>query len=229
MWWRQSTPIPLVLVFDCSGGISPPAAKFLPPGVELHPADVDGDGFQLGGALANAVEVARHAHTLGPDDAILVIDDDDYYSPRHVEVTVAALERERVDWTGAQRIGFQWRPNQMPPEIVDSGWGPGQHAAWAYRLRLYDRAGGYREELGRTAGARSDVYLGQRMGWTRCATHRALTHVRRQFGYASISAPGMNFDRARLRASVPLLPSIQPAWRPELDALERWCLANQGG
>lgn len=218
-WARQSVRVPLFLLFDGE----PPPIEYLPPGVTLELAAQQGAAFTVGVLMAEAVERARRVHQLDLADGVMVIDDDDYYSPRHVEVTLQALER--AEWTGAQRIGIQWRPGQMPPEIVESGWGPGQHATWAYRLRAYDRVGGYGDDA-----ERFDVLLGQRMGWTRCTTHRSLTHVRRQFGYASVSSPAVRFDRARLHATVPKLGRIQPAqWRDDLEVLERWALANQAG
>lgn len=223
-WARQSMPCPLFLYFN---GIPLPI-EYLPPGVVLEqcaPAlSESSDLAPLGSMMSAAVARARALFELTPDDAVLVIDDDDYYSPHHVEATTAALQR--AEWTGAQRIGIQWRPRQMPPEIIQAGWGPGQHAAWGYRLRTYDRAGGY---FGGES-TRSDVSLGQRMGWALCSSHRRLTHVRRQFGYASISSPQIGFSRERLRASTPRLARIQPAqWSADLDALERWTLAHEIG
>lgn len=219
-WIKQTRPTPLLVWLDGYAG-----KVVAPDGVHVHHAPRKGANTTIGPVRAAAVELARELYSLGPMDGLLVLDDDDYYSPSHAERTIAALERAPHGWTGAQRVGYQWHRDMMPPEIVSSGGGPGQHAAWGVRLDLYDRVGGYLDD------AREDTSLGARMGWLHCTPHTNLTHVRRQFGSTLSSVlkghHAAPYDRDQLRRDNPVPPLIEPTWRPELAELECWTLERE--
>jgi hypothetical protein len=214
-WMAQSRPVPLLVWLDgCTAAIDCRRDD-----IAFHRARRSGGVDTIGGVRRAAVEWTRERFGLGPEDAIVLLDDDDYYSPHHAARTLDALE-QGADWTGALRIGVQWRPDQMPPEVMASAGGPGQQAAWAMRLRVYDLAGGYFED-----DRLEDVQLAQRIGWSTCRPHAFLTHVRRQFGGAS-SLSSAGYDRDALRVGeLPRL--IAPTWRPELVELERWTLEHE--
>lgn len=217
MWERQTRAVPLLLWLD---GVpqSVPTVD-LPPSVYPYRCPRLGEPNRIGGVRAAAVAVARDRFKLAPSDAIIIIDDDDFYSSRHVERTLDALLS--AEWTGAGRIGIQWTRGAVP-DLVGNVFGPGQHAAWAMRLRLYDLAGGYQEQ-----DEAEDVRLADRIGWARCLTHQHVTHVRRQYGYGSLSSPPIAYDRALLRERVPLAEAIAPSWSAELDELEHWCTTHE--
>jgi hypothetical protein len=219
MWARQSRGVPLLVWFD---DCATDCAALAGGGVVFHRGPRAGGRTTIGGVRRAAVEYARQLFALEPDDAILTLDDDDFYSSHHAAVSLAALE-QGAEWTGARRIGIQWRPYQLPPELVASDGGPGQHATWAMLLSTYDRAGGYREQ-----DRVEDMALAERLGWSACQPHRCLTHVRRQFGGASsLSAPGVAYDRDALRAAGELPTWIAPSWSHELTELERWALEHE--
>jgi hypothetical protein len=230
-WVKQTRPTPLLVWLDgYEGDVRAPMAEWPPewdqPPFYVHHAERLGPNTSIGVVRAAAVELARELYSLGPLDSFLVLDDDDYYSPTHAARTIEALERAPHGWTGAQRVGYQWQPDQMPPELVRTGGGPGQHAAWGVRLDLYDRVGGYLDD------AREDTSLGARMGWLHCTTHTALTHVRRQYG-STLSAvlkgghPGTHYDREQLRRDNTVPLRIEPTWRPQLGELECWTLEHE--
>jgi len=227
-WIKQTRPTPLLVWLDGYAG-----KVVAPGGVHVHHSERLGHNGSIGAVRAAAVELARELYSLGPADGFLVLDDDDYYSPTHAQHTVSALERAPGGWTGAARVGYQWRRDQLPPELVSNDGhapGPGQHAAWGLRLETYDRAGGY---LG--SDQYEDTDLGARIGWRACSTHYALTHVRRQFGHTLSSvlhgkAPNAaRYDRDQLRRDVPVAAEIVPTWRPELAELEIWTRTHEAG
>lgn len=226
-WIKQTRPTPLLVWLDgYAGMVVAPRGTGPGHGIHVHHAPRKGPNSSIGVVRAAAVELARELYSLGPLDGFLVLDDDDYYSPAHAERTIAALERAPHGWTGAQRVGYQWHRDMMPPELVASGGGPGQHAAWGVRLDLYDRCGGYLDD------AREDTSLGARMGWLHCTTHTNLTHVRRQYGSTLSSVlkgghPGTHYDRDQLRRDNPVPESIEPTWRHELAELECWTLEHE--
>jgi hypothetical protein len=209
-WARQTVAVPLLLWLD---GPAPELGE-LPPNVRVHQADREASPDRIGRIRASAVALARQHFELGPDDVYIALDDDDYYHPRHAELTLTALRN--APWTGARRIGLQ-RLRGTTPTLLESGpGGPGQHPTWAMRLALYDEAGGYND-------ARvEDIDLGQRIGFKQCLAHTWCTHVRRQFGTGM--AEDYNRDAARSRAK--LASSIRPTWNGELIALEAWCTRN---
>ena len=223
MWLKQTRPTPLLVWLDGYTG-----KVVAPDNVHVYRAPRLGSNDSIGAVRAAAVELARELYSLGPTDGFLALDDDDYYSPTHAARTVAALERAPHGWTGAARIGCQWRPDQMPPEIVSSDSGPGQQAAWALRMDTYDRAGGYQPD------AYEDTALAARIGWPACTTHHALTHVRRQFGdnlsgvLHGRSPHVAHYDRTQARRARVLPNAIGPSWRPALAHLEAWTRSHEG-
>jgi hypothetical protein len=171
----------------------------------------------LGAARAAAVQAARDRFGLGLKSAIVVLDDDDFYSSRHFEATLAALDRAPGGWTGSLAIGLTC--DGGPIEFVRNESGVGQHATWAYTLARYDAGGGYPD-----IAKDEDLGLGYGMKWRECTPHWYCTHVRRQTTIASIS--GLGFDRAKLRSMVKSRRNIGPLWTKELRDLDRWCAAR---
>jgi hypothetical protein len=137
MWARQSIPIKLLVwLDDCPVEVTSPS-----PLVHVHRSPRLGNRHGIGGVRAAAVALARELWGI---DSFLVLDDDDYYSPHHAELTLRALEVSPHGWTGGLRVGIQWGPDG-PIELVRGGSGPGQHATWALSIATYDAAGGYLE------------------------------------------------------------------------------------
>ncbi len=211
-WARQTLPIPLLLWLD---GPAPELGE-LPPHVHVHQAEREASPDRIGLIRAAAVELARKRFDLAPSDAYIALDDDDYYHPRHAELTVAALRN--APWTGARRIGLQRRRGELPILLESGPGGPGQHPTWAMRLALYDMAGGY------TSARVEDIDLGQRIGFKHCIAHTWCTHVRRQYG----TGMAEDYDRDAARARARLAPIIEPVWSSELVELEAWCTRNLG-
>jgi hypothetical protein len=223
MWSKQTRRTPLLVWLDGYAG-----EVIAPVGVHVHHSPRIGENHSIGAVRSAAVEFARELYSLGPSDGFLVLDDDDYYSPSHAARTVKALELAPYGWTGAARVAYQWHRDMMPPDRARAtAFGPGQHAAWAMRMDVYDAAGGY---LGTDSA--EDVRLADRIGWAACATHTALTHVRRQFG-STLSAvlkgvgPSAVYDRDTLRRDLEAPPLIRATWRPELTHLECWTLEHE--
>lgn len=169
----------------------------------------------FGAVRRRSIEWARELLELDASSAVLVLDDDDFYSSRHFELTIDALTAAPGGWTGASAMGLTL--DGGPVEYVRSVRGPGQHATWGFLLGLYDQAGGYDAALARE----EDTTLGYAMKWSNCTPHGNCTHVRRQ-NRGSISGAA-NFDRQRLRASGFYAAEVRPSWSEELDALEQWC------
>lgn len=210
-WARQTQPTPLVLWLDDA----PSPLGELGELVHAHQAPKLGTGQSIGEVRAAAVNYARNLFRLGPHDAFMCLEDDDYYHPRHAEVTTGALRS--AAWTGARRLGLQ-RERWQVPELLSSPRGPGQQGTWGLRLSAYDKAGGYN-------GVRlEDMDLVDRLGWQTCVPHSFCTHVRRELGFG-MSA--LNHDREASRARSQLAPRIERApWSGELAHLERWCADN---
>jgi hypothetical protein len=170
----------------------------------------------LGMVRRAAVEAAREHFELGADDALLVLDDDDFYSSQHFELTLRALELAGPGrWTGALAMGFQLDGGAL--ELVNGEAGVGQHATWAFRLGAYDAAGGYLD-----VPKDEDVALSHALGWKHCTAHHFVTHVRRQHA-ESISSSSVNFDRDYARQVGQYVHHIAPRWTDELEQLEQWC------
>jgi hypothetical protein len=220
MWERQTMPLPLLVWLDeCPVDVTAPS-----PRVHVHRSARIGGRYGIGGVRAAAVAYTRERYALESSDAFLVLDDDDFYSTRHAELTVRMLAGSTHGWTGSLRTGIQWGPDG-PPELMRAVGGPGAHATWAMTLASYDAAGGYLESENF-----EDVGLARRLQglppgpreWSsdRCSPHSFVTHVRRQFGFGYSA----HFDRQALHG-VSREP-IRPMWRPQLDALERWCRSH---
>lgn len=190
--WLQVAPVPSVHV------------TYGPP-IEL-----------FGDVRAAAVERARVIFGLGPSDGLIILDDDDFYSSRHYERTIEALEREPGCWTGGLAMGVTF--DGGPVEYVRGEAGVGQQATWGFRLAEYDAAGGY-------AAVRrdEDLALASSLGWSNCRPHWHCTHVRRQSHREGISGAA-NFDRALLRSKAYARAEVMvPRWSAECEALEQWC------
>lgn len=227
-WAVQTLQLPLFLALDV------PASRWLPEvpvqigddaNAEHGPAEwvaqraperVRRGAYprSIGPLRAWAVECACALWGLDLEDAVLVLDDDDYYAPNHARATVAALSASGGRLVGARNFGIVWKRVHGEPELVRGGpYGPGPHATWGMPLRAYTAAGGYQPD------AEEDLALLSRIGWQQCLTHTEITHVRRQFGAASYSAT--QGDRARLEASgeVDVVPRLTSA----MEALAEWC------
>jgi hypothetical protein len=211
MWQRQTIDVPLLVWLDGAAMESTAA----PAGVLVHQAAELGPADCLAPMRRASIDFARRHFELTTTDAFLVLEDDDYYAPDHAQRALAVLQGGAM-WTGSLHIGLQVHPGRIP-ELVKGESGPGQHAAWAMRLGLYDHAGGYPDTQ------QDDVALGFAAGWARCASHRHLTHVRRMH---RTNLCRLEYDRAAARSRTPLTQNCQPRWNPELDMLEEWVRAN---
>jgi len=224
MWARQSVPVPLLVWLDDAPHVR---VCDVPDTFHVHHAPRIGGPLDVGAARNAAVAYARALFGLREDDAFIVLDDDDYYARDHAERTLRVLALGAA-WTGARRIGVQ--RNLDAPVLVESDDGPGQHAAWAMRLGLFDSAGGY------PLGPCEDVNLANAIGWPRCTPHWHLTHVRRSSS-GSLSAHGCDRNGARIAANEALqraLPSLEgyypssgfvdfrPAISGEIVAIDAW-------
>jgi hypothetical protein len=215
---RQTLQLPTLVFFD--GRLTytdgSEVMRFdVPPLVEVVQAPRQ---LSLGLVRRAAVEAARECFELDAESVVLVLDDDDFYSSKHFELTLAALELARAagwrGWTGALAMGLAI--DGGAPELVHGDAGVGQHATWGFPLGAYDAAGGYLD-----VPRDEDVALGNALGWHHCRPHHHVTHVRRHHG-ANISALG--FDRDVVRALDSLTTVVRPApWSHELEQLELWC------
>jgi len=236
MWERQTVQVPLFVWLDDA----PHVPARWPAGVVAEHAERTGDPHRIGETRRLAVERARELFDLGPDDAFMVLDDDDYYHRNHCEETIEALGY--TPWTGARRVGMQTAPchvgmittrQRWPalasslalarPElgIVTAGGGPGFHACWAMRFALYDAAGGYRADE-----QAEDCALAWRIGWQHCIPHDRLTHVRRQYGPSLYTC---HYDRALLRSQIPLAVEYAstPLEQTQIPFLSDWVEAHK--
>jgi hypothetical protein len=209
---RQTLELPTLVYLDGARV----AFDSLPPSVDVCAGP---RASSLGMLRRTAVDVARVEYELGELDAVLVLDDDDFYSSQHYELTLRALELAGPNgWTGALAMGFQL--DGGPLELVHGEAGVGQHATWSYRLGAYDAAGGYLD-----VHQDEDTALGHSLGWKNCRAHHYVTHVRRQHS-SSISSARVNFDRELVRSLTRCPPVVRPLWTPELEQLERWCVGE---
>lgn len=214
---RQTLPLPTLVYVD---GAPPGGLRFdaLPEYVDACLGPRQGS---LGLVRRAAIEAARTEYDLRSDDAVIVLDDDDFYSSRHFATTVAALESAQLElgglgWTGGLAMGLVVDGGAL--ELVHGEAGVGQHATWAYTLGAYDAAGGYLD-----VQRNEDVALGHALKWANCRAHHHVTHVRRHHA-ANISGRGVDFDRDKVRALDRMATVVRPSpWRDELEQLERWC------
>lgn len=153
------------------------------------------------------------------EDAFLVLDDDDYYSPSHAHATLHALHSfGGANVVGARDTGILWSPAQRVPELVRGGpYGPGPHATWGVPLRAYRAAGGYQ------ADPMEDLALLSRIGWQSTSSHFSLTHVRTQHSPVTVSST--QADRAKLEVQGEL--SLLPRCHSGHEALARWCRESE--
>lgn len=172
----------------------------------------------FGGVRRASVECARAVFALEPDSGVLVLDDDDFYSSRHFELTVLELERAAGGWVGGLAMGLS--VENGTPEYVRGESGVGQHGTWGFKLARYDQAGGYPAELERD----EDLALGYAMGWKTCTPHWHCTHVRRHHA-ANISGAA-DFDRDMVRRLDKLATEARPRWSTKCESFEAWCAAR---
>lgn len=214
MWLRQSVCVPLLIWLD---GAQQMESTVAPAGITVHAAPKLGPGDSLAPMRRASIDFARSTFELGQSDAFIVLEDDDFYAHDHVQRVLEVLDRG-AQWTGSLKIGLQLEAGRTP-ELVEGESGPGQHAAWAMRLGLYDMAGGYPDTR------QDDVVLGFAAGWERCKSHRHLTHVRRLHRNNLCT---LDYDRGAARSRTPLTTHCEPRWNPELAMLDRWVRANAG-
>lgn len=210
---RQTHPLPTMIWVD-----DVPQLQFdqLPPLVDV----VYGHRFErrdsVGLVRAACVERARTRYALGRGDAILTLDDDDFYAPRHFELTLRALEG--AVWTGALEMGLD-RNDGNDPMYVCAERGFGQHATWAMRLGTYDAAGGYRDER------EEDMSLAWRVGFASVSPHRYLTHVRTH--HDCNMSMGAHYDRPFMRVHDKRTMIVAPHWSARCERFARWCAERQ--
>ena len=207
---QQTRSVPLLLWIDGAPALR--VARY--DDVTTVHSEAIGSRYSLGPVRRAAVEHARALFDLGPESAIIVLDDDDYYHPLHYERTLNALDQGGGRWTGAYRFGLDaGRPGD--PVLIAPHTGPSQHATWAFRLGLYDEAGGYRDEMP------EDMTLGGRMGLANFRPHYQCTHVRSQRGRNLSCDGGMN--RARLREMGGTVTAAAATITPRWERLTEWC------
>lgn len=174
----------------------------------------------LGLVRRAAVEAAREEFELRAEDAVIMLDDDDFYSSRHYATTFAALDAVQLElgelgWTGGLAMGLTVEGGAL--ELVHGEAGVGQQGTWAFTLGAYDAAGGYLD-LPRN----EDIALSHALKWSNCRAHHHVTHVRRHHA-ANISGRA-DFDREKVRALDRMATNVRPStWSPELEQLEQWC------
>lgn len=235
MWALQSVQLPLFVALD----VAP--ARWLPDvpiRMEGNPSEFNAYGEPADWVAQRAPErVRREAYprTIGPmrawavdqavklwqldarEDAVLILDDDDYYSPEHARVTMRALSAGHGALVGARNLGILWDARQQVPNYIGGGpIGPGPHATWGVPLRTYYAAGGYQED------PVEDLALLSRVGWCNTRAHDDVTHVRSQFHTASFSALQGDREALETRGELQLLPRLTP----RVERLQRWCATH---
>ncbi len=203
----QTRPLPVLVWVDDT----PDLVVHAPPLVHVVHGAREGRDRSIGLVRRAAVEAARARFELGADDAIVLLDDDDFYCAHHFARTLQALEG--AVWTGGLAMGLVL--GDGPPEYVRAERGLGQHATWAMRMAHYDRAGGYIDERSEDTG------LAERLGWHTCAPHFACTHVRRHH-VANLSGIAQ-YDRGAMRLIDDTAKVIEPRWSPRCEEFERFC------
>lgn len=217
LWARQTTQLPLLVYLDHHT----PRISFrdLPKNVAVVKGPkVEARG--IGPARNLAIQKARELFRLSSHDAVLMLDDDDYYSPHHVEHTLRVLS-SGARWTGARRIGLS-QPG-LPVELVESMDGPGQHAAWGMELGLWEEHGGYPD------GPNEDTQLAIAIGWHRCSPHYRLTHVRivHAGNLSAFEALKHADAMARARASATFVDVVRPELTARAALLDQWCARTE--
>ena len=213
---RQSRPLPTLVYVDDA----PELEIVAPDDVEVvYGAPIAGGEHAIGTMRRLAISLARARYQLGPRDALLVLDDDDFYASTHYEYTLRALERD-AEWTGSLSMGLEttMADGRAMIEHVRAERGYGQHGTWCYRLGLYDLAGGYPEQT-----PMPDVALGQAMAALRpCTPHRYCTHVRK---HHALNLSLCKLSRQELRARTPRELVAAPRWTDLCEERERFCAA----
>jgi hypothetical protein len=171
----------------------------------------------LGLVRRSAVQAARTILQLESQDALLVLDDDDFYASQHFELTLRALDLAPppFGWTGGLSMGLT--VDGGAPELVRGEAGVGQHGTWAYRMLAYDAAGGYPD-----VHRDEDVALSHALGWRNCRPHHCVTHVRRHHR-SNMSARDFDRDLVRKLDHGQAFCASPAPWSDELEQLEQWC------
>jgi hypothetical protein len=223
MWERQTLKIPLLVWLDV-GSQQEGDTRLTPlAGCDAHPlvphvTVVRARRRTLGRSLASmrndSILWAECFYDLLEEDALVILEDDDFYASTHAERCLDVLTSGH-QWVGSRRVGQQWHAGRAP-ELCSSTGGPGPHAQWAYRLGAYLRAGGYPDV------EQDDIGLMARMNAAGivCEPHWLLSYVRREHE-SNLSRHAYDVEAVRTKAS--LAVTLKPAWNAELDALERWC------
>lgn len=215
MWQRQRLQTPLFLWIDDAPALD---VSDLPEGVYAAHGGQSGRNGSIGVVRHAAMMAAIERFALTLDDALIVLDDDDYYSPEHAQA--CALTLARGPFVAGRRFGLQRDVGEFPPYLFapdnfpDPGMGT--HATWAFTVGKYLDAGGYRDaEI-------EDVDLFERLGGA--VLHSRVTHVRRQYGaHLSIT---QQYDRASMRAASACCTRIVPHHMADHDQYASWCAAQ---
>lgn len=212
-WSRQRERVPLLVWVDGT----PELAIAAPAGVHVLHGPRFGARESIGLIRAAAMHAAIGVFALTAADALIVLDDDDYYAPDHTTASLDPL-RQGARWTGARAMGLE---TERGVEYVRADRGCGQHATWALTVGAYLSAGGYGD------AKYEDMDLALRLGWGSCMPHYRCTHVRRQYEQGdNFSGARVRFDRARLREISGGTRAIVPYWSPRCQTLASWCAAQ---
>lgn len=207
---RQTFPIPTLLWVDDVPELQVRADVHVVHGPALGSAR--SIGLVRRAACAYAIE------RMGAD-ALLFLDDDDYYAPDHYQTLCEALET--AEWVGARRFGVV--STGQPPQSVtlaDDSLGTGPPSTWGMRVTTYLAGGGYQDDT------LEEVELTRRIGRERLTRHDRVTHVRRLSGpHLSIT---VGYDRAALRKLVQPAVELYPEQPEEYRSLDAWCRAVGG-
>lgn len=201
---RQTVPLPTVLWVDDVPGFT---VGELPGFVRVVDGGPLGSPMSIGLVRRAACEYA--IKELGAE-ALLFLDDDDYYAPNHFAVTREALLS--APWTSGQRFGVSYWSQR--PELCDDREGTGPQSTWGVRVGTYLAAGGYQDDR------LEEVALGRRIGSEQLGPHQRVTHVRMLRGHHLSQT--VSYDRAALRRRFQPVP-LCAVHAPELDDLEAWC------
>lgn len=216
-WQRQTVRVPLFVWIDDAPELD---ASRVPPGVMAVHRPRVGKAPGVGAARHLAVMQAIEWAKVSNDGAVLMLDDDDFYSSRHAARTLEALTH--TDFTGALAFGLE-SDEGAALAVVESDKGPGCHATWGFRVRPYVIAGGYEDtKLEDVALVRA---LARKAGVSPVG-HRHLTHVRRK---RPTGLMGLSYDRARVRRLARRTDVLRPLWTEECQRLDGFVREHAGG
>ncbi len=219
-WDRQTRRVPMVVWVDDAPWLRVEQVRDCDV---LHGRAFAGelDDRSVASVRNAAIAAARQLHQLDADDVIMILDDDDFYTAAHAEVTLRPFDDSACEWVSGLAIGLE-SSRTAPPQYLCAEGGVGQHATWAYRVGAYDRAQHYQ-----SVDVSDDPQFGRRMGWHRCRPHWHCTHVRSHHG-SNLSGPTVAWDRAKQRAMTALVPGgiARPEWSERCERLSVWCASH---